>query len=83
MKTEDRAKMINDILKIWCDNIRNHEDWNEYNRRLAYQFERLGMYPTVFIPNNNEGLISYHTPSSRSRIRNPVSRPQSNPPKGH
>ena len=54
MKTEDRAKIINDLVKIWRDNIRNHEDWNKYKRHLAYQFERLGMYPTVFIVNNKE-----------------------------
>jgi hypothetical protein len=54
MKTEDRAKIINDLVKIWRDNIRNHEDWNKYKRHLAYQFDRLGMYPTVFIVNNKE-----------------------------
>ena len=54
MKTEDRAKIINDLVKLWRDNIRNHEDWNKYKRHLAYQFERLGMYPTVFIINNKE-----------------------------
>ena len=54
MKTEERAKIINEVVKIWRDPIRNHEDWNKFKRHLAYQFERLGMYPTVFIVNHND-----------------------------
>jgi hypothetical protein len=54
MKTEERAKIINEVVKIWSDPIRNHEDWNKFKRHLAYQFERLGMYPTVFIVNHND-----------------------------
>jgi hypothetical protein len=54
MKTEDRTKIINDLVKVCRDNIRNHEGWNKYKRHLTYQFESLGTYPTVFIVNTKE-----------------------------
>jgi hypothetical protein len=31
------------------------QDWNKKNKKnLAYQFERLGVYPTVLIVNHND-----------------------------